>query len=208
MSDPFASAVRLNRDLSAFRDSAGGGRLGTVTRIGPHLTLRIDPEAKARGRWTSPAGTLVDLDIAVDHPGGWCSLHLGLDPAGPGPAGPGAADLGPAEEIGLACRTRAGGFDLVRPVLRSGTAQGALGSVAGGVAGLGGRAAQLAGQSGFTDWAFPRHLLSRPEESLHMDLIRLAQSDIPRRAPWRELVLFLPTHRLRWRLIDLKLVLL
>lgn len=164
-----------NQTLAALAAGNQQGEIGHDTRIAEGVRLRIDPAAKVSGRYASPPGVVLDVDIMVETRGEWTGLHIGL----------GGADLSGYGLIGFACRTEAGGMDLVRPCLRSGTPEG------------------------FTDTFFPKHLLSRPESALHLDVLELARHpEIPAQAPWRELVLFLPTHRLKWTLGDLRLFIL
>lgn len=58
-------------------------------------------------------------------------------------------------------------------------------------------------ENGFVDCFFEKHLLFTPEESSHVDVLQIALRDtIPEDAPWRELILFLPTESFRMSLID------
>jgi len=167
--------AQTNNLLAVLRAERRDGRIGHDTEILPGVRLRIDPASRISGRFASPPGEILDLDIAVETRGEWTGLHVEM----------GRADLTGCGLVGLVCRSSAGGMDLVRPCLRSGT------------------------EKGFADTFFPKHLLSRPESSLHLDVIELAHHPmLPRRAPWRELVLFLPTHRLKWTLQDLRLFIL
>lgn len=127
------------------------------------LLLNADPGARISGRWSSPPGRLVEIETGVAVPGRWLGLHLPLPPV----------DLDGALWIVLALRTSAAAAAAIRPCLRSG-----LPAEAGG---------------GFRDDFFPRAALAQPRESDHLD--RIAPDhlpDLPRAAPWRELVLFLP----------------
>lgn len=84
--------------------------------------------------------------------------------------------------IGFACRHAAPEQQMIRPALRSGT------------------------QSGFSDCFFDKHILTTPQPRNHLDAINMATNrTIPERAPWRELVLFLPPRTLCWHLHDLRL---
>lgn len=83
--------------------------------------------------------------------------------------------------IGFAARIAAPEILVVRACLRSGTA------------------------TGFQDCFFDKHLLFRPEEASHVDALATAhRTDLPERADWRELVLFLPTRAFQLSLIDLR----
>lgn len=167
--------AQANNLLAVLRAAKPEGPIGPATEITRGVWLRIDPAARVSGRFTSPPGQILDLDILVEARGAWTGLHIEM----------GRADLTGCGLVGLVCRSTAGGMDLVRPCLRSGS------------------------DKGFTDTFFPKHLLSRPESSLHLDVIELDRHPaLPRRAPWRELVLFLPTHRLKWTLHDLRLFIL
>ena len=96
-----------------------------------------------------------------------------------------APDLAACDWLGLICRSAAPGEVMVRPCLRSGQADG------------------------FSDCFFPRHLLSTAEPMSHSDALHIPSTPaIPERAPWRELVLFLPGGDVTWHLHDLRLVLL
>lgn len=164
--------AHANSLMAVMRAQSREGALAPDTELGTGVWLHVDPAARISGRFTSAPGQIVDLDIEVERRGAWTGLHVAL----------GGIDLGGRSLVGFACRTSAGGMDLVRPCLRSGR------------------------DGGFHDSFFPKHLLSRPESALHLDALELAQHpELPARAPWRELVLFLPTHRLRWTLADLRL---
>lgn len=72
--------------------------------------------------------------------------------------------------LGFACRLHAARPLALRPCLRSGT------------------------QEGFVDTFFDRHLLARPAETDHQGLLAPERHpDLPATAPWRELILFLPS---------------
>ncbi|WP_324752466.1 hypothetical protein [Roseovarius sp. Pro17] len=92
-----------------------------------------------------------------------------------------AGDLRQAGILGFAARVSAPEIMVVRACLRSGTI------------------------NGFVDCFFDKHLMVRPEEASHLDALPVQYRDqIPMQAPWRELVLFLPTHDFRMSLIDLR----
>lgn len=58
-------------------------------------------------------------------------------------------------------------------------------------------------EGGFVDCFFDKHLLFTPEEASHVDALQISQRDtIPEEAPWRDLILFLPTESFRLSLID------
>lgn len=63
-------------------------------------------------------------------------------------------------------------------------------------------------EGGFVDCFFDKHILIRPEETLHMDVLSLPYHEqVPTRAPWRELILFLPTQDFKLSLADLRVFL-
>ncbi|EAR49449.1 hypothetical protein OG2516_18845 [Oceanicola granulosus HTCC2516] len=69
------------------------------------------------------------------------------------------------------------------------------------------RAALRSGQAeGFTDAFFERSVMLRPESATHVDALFVAErTDIPERAGFRELVLFLPLADVTLSLHDLRL---
>lgn len=90
-------------------------------------------------------------------------------------------DLSGVGVIGFAARIAAPDTHIVRACIRSGT------------------------ENGFEDCFFDKHLLFRPEEASHLDAIAVGRRlDLPDRAPWRELILFLPTQSFDLSLIDLR----
>lgn len=142
----------------------------------PGVTLRLDPAARASGHWSSPAGRLIELHTTLTTPGAWFGLHIGLPP-----------DLPPLDQItwiGIVARSNAVRALGVRVCLRSGLPGG-----------------------GFQDSFFPHHILSQGRLSDHHDLLAPAHlPDLPRTAPWRELVLFLPpAEGIDWALHDLRI---
>ena len=95
-------------------------------------------------------------------------------------------DLSGLTWIGIAARSAAGSAMAVRVCLRSGRAEG-----------------------GFHDEFFDRQILSQPAESDHVDLLAPdRRPNLPQKAPWREIILFLPPDRgITWALHDLRLFL-
>lgn len=58
-------------------------------------------------------------------------------------------------------------------------------------------------RDGFSDCFFGKHVLLRPEETGHADALMLTGGpQLPLQAPWRELVLFLPTGAFELTLTD------
>lgn len=136
-------------------------------------------------------GVFLLADPALEIAGRWASpaeriLELEAAPRGAGAwfalhIGLPARDLAARGVLGFACRTSAPEVLVIQPCLRSGTADG------------------------FEDCFFDKHILSRPEEASHLDALAVHRRDnLPLQAPWRELILFLPTHGFRWSLIDLR----
>jgi len=90
-------------------------------------------------------------------------------------------DYSPYGFIGFACRISAPTPITVQPCLRSGT------------------------EDGFIDCFYNKHVLAMPEEASHLDVLPVQNyPNLPLRAPWRELIFFLPTHSFRWSLLDLR----
>jgi hypothetical protein len=167
------------------------------------LSLRLDaPLAALRATVLSPAplgpvvpGLAFHADPQAGLSGHWHSprgrlLEVETTVTRPGRwlglhlALPDLADLAPLVWLGLAARSGAGHAMALRVCLRSGLPEG-----------------------GFHDQFFDRHLLSQPAETDHLDMIAPARlPDLPPKAPWRELILFLPPgESLRWSLHDLRL---
>ncbi|MBR9650076.1 hypothetical protein [Thalassovita aquimarina] len=163
--------AQINHALSVLRNGTAEGGIGNETRLLPGVVLRADPELKAGGRYTSPEGRLLDLDVTTAGAGSWLALHLSL----------GGGEYAPGSFVGFACRVAAPEPITVQPCLRSGT------------------------EDGFVDRFYNKHILAMPEEASHLDALPLQnQPDLPLHAPWRELILFLPTHSFRWSLHDLR----
>jgi hypothetical protein len=92
-----------------------------------------------------------------------------------------AGDLSRMAVLGFACRTVAAEAQVLNPCLRSGT------------------------MDGFVDSFFDKNVLSRPVEAAHVDAFSLdLRDDVPTKAPWREIVLFLPVAPISWSLIDMR----
>lgn len=93
-----------------------------------------------------------------------------------------APDLSGAAWLTLTSRSAADRAVMIRPCLRSGQ------------------------PGGFVDCFFARHILATRTPQPHVDGIHLPTTRaIPARAPWRDLVLFLPREDFRWHLHDLRL---
>ena len=90
-------------------------------------------------------------------------------------------DLSDMGVVGFAARIAAPEVLVVRACLRSGTG------------------------TGFVDCFFDKHMLFRAEEASHVDALQVRErTDLPMRAPWREVILFLPTRSFQLSLIDMR----
>lgn len=134
------------------------------------LMLHADPAIRMDGHWQSPRGRILEIDARITVPGAWLALHLPL------PAVAAGADLADVRWLSLIVRATAARACAIRPCIRSGLAP-------------------ENGQTGpaFRDDFFARHILANALEVDDHQLIVPAQiPDMPRAAPWRELILFLP----------------
>jgi hypothetical protein len=166
---PLAAARGL---LQSLRESDLSGEILPEQEILPGLRFVPDPEAGMRGRYTSPSGRLLELEVTHAAPARWFGLHLRLD-------------LDAAEDIaliGLAARFAARQALPVRPCIRSGS------------------------ETGFVDSFFDKTVAALPRPLLHLDAIETKDPHpaLAAPAPWRELVLFLPTGDFRLDLHDLR----
>lgn len=173
MTDNIATGpdAQVNHALAVLRGTVSKGKIENENHLLPGVTLRADPALNVKGRYSSPEGRLLNLDVTCRARGDWMALHLSL----------GGGDYSPHGFVGLACRIAAPEPMIVRPCLRSGT------------------------KDGFVDSFFHKHILATPEEASHLDALPVHnRSNLPLHAPWRELVLFLPTESFRWSLHDLR----
>lgn len=171
MTPPDTAAPLSSASLAALRAARGAGALASGVEFAPGIAFHADPGLGLSGRYTSPAGRLLELSARMSGPGDWAALHIALD----------LPDLTGRGWIGFACRTAAPRAVMLRPCLRSGR------------------------ETGFADRFFPKHILSGPEARGHLDAFDLAETpDLPRAAPWRELVLFCPRADFDWHLHDLR----
>jgi len=163
--------AQTNYTLDLLRDGEFNGEISAEFQLMPGLHFHADKALDISGSYHSPKGRLLELDFSASGEGGWAGLHIALN----------APDLSRHGFVGLACRSAAPEMQVIRPCLRSGTAEG------------------------FEDCFFEKHILSQPEESSHIDALPIHQRDhLPALAPWRELILFLPTQSFRWSLLDLR----
>jgi len=164
--------AQTNHALDLLRAAAREDDITASFELLPGIHFHADAAMNPGGRYRSPEGRLLELEMTAEGEGGWAGLHLAIN----------APDLTPFGFLGLACRTAAPEMQVIRPCLRSGTADG------------------------FTDCFFDKHILSQPEEHSHLDALPVHGRDrLPLHAPWRELIFFLPTHSFRWSLLDLRL---
>ncbi len=168
---PFPSPD-LSSGLAALRDSITAGDIAERVDFAPGVSLIADAPLGVGGTWRSPAGRLLELDIAMTGRGSWIALHLALD----------LPDLAGIAFVGLGCTSAGTGQQIIRPCLRSGLEEG-----------------------GFVDCFLDRHILTRTDPVPHVDALHVPSCrPLPETAPWRELLLFLPTEPLRWHLHDLR----
>jgi len=169
-----ARDTQMNAPLTALRAAVIAQRPVGTGALAPGVDLRIDPDARISGQWSSPRGRLLELRTEVAQPGDWLGLHLALPPL----------DLTGVVWLGLAVRSAGAPALVVRACLRSGLPGG-----------------------GFRDDFLDRHILSQPAETDHVDLLAPdRRPGLPPRAPWREMVLFLPpAQSVTWALHDLRL---
>lgn len=168
--------AQLNHLLAVLRHADSAGEIAQPLAWMPGMDLRADPALDVRGRYRSPVGRLLELDIDLnDNPAperSFLAIHMAL----------GARDLTGFGLFGIAARTSAPQIELIQPCLRSGL------------------------DDGFVDCFFDKHILSRPDEASHLDALAVGQrTDLPAMAPWRELILFLPVRSFTWSLLDLRL---
>ena len=171
MSDPLCLSA-ANQALAQLRAATPSGAILPEQQIVPGLRFVTDPEAGFEGRYDSPRGRLLEIEVTHRHEARWLGLHLDL----------GLADLDGLGLIGLGASIAAPHAMAVRPCIRSGE------------------------ESGFRDAFFDKTIAALPRPLFHLDAL-LAEGrhpDLPQSAPWRELVLFLPTGDFQMALHDLR----
>lgn len=174
-----ASDAQFNHTLASLRTCVIEGSIKNTTDISPALSLRADPALQIGGRFRSPSGRLLELNVTSSGHGEWIGLHLAL----------GQCSLSEQAFIAIICRSASPLTQMVRPCLRSGTTH--------------------KGQPSFVDCFFDKHILSGADPTTYADALHVpSRPDLPEHAPWRELVLFLPTTGFRWNLHDLRLTVL
>lgn len=182
MPGPATDSLHLGPDATArhaldmLREDAREGALGQDPQVAPGVALHADPALGMTGTWRSPPGRLLEIEARPARPGSWFGLHVSL----------GGCDLDRHGIVGFACRTRSSELQILRACLRSG-----IDARPGGA---------------FVDRFFDKHILSQPVEGSHLDALPARGHEaLPAQAPWRELILFLPTEGFDWSLIDLRL---
>lgn len=164
--------AQTNHTLDLLRSESREGDISETFEFLPGIHFHADPELKPGGKYRSPEGRVLEVEMTTEGSGGWAALHMAIN----------APDLTHFGFLGLACRTASPEMQVIRPCLRSGT------------------------QDGFVDCFFDKHILSQPEAHSHIDALPIHQREqIPLHAPWRELILFLPTQSFHWSLLDLRL---
>lgn len=158
--------------LTQLRDTTPSGEIVPEQHVVPGLRFVTDPEAGFEGRYDSPLGRLLEIEVTHRREARWLGLHLDL----------GLADLDGLGLIGLGARIAAPHAMAVRPCIRSGE------------------------EDGFRDAFFDKTIAALPRALFHLDALSTEgrHPDLPQTAPWRELVLFLPTGDFRMALHDLR----
>ncbi|WP_432257129.1 hypothetical protein [Limimaricola sp. AA108-03] len=166
-------AALAQQSLERLRASTASGEIVPEAEIVPGVRFVPDPDAGMRGRFSSPAGRLLELEITHERPARWCGLHIKL----------GIEDLFGLGVVGLAARFGAPHALAVAPCLRSGTG------------------------TGFSDCFFQKQVAALPRPLMHLDALETdgRHETLPSTAPWREIVLFLPTNSFRLDLHDLRI---
>ncbi|EYD70550.1 hypothetical protein [Limimaricola hongkongensis] len=166
-------ATLTRESLDMLRSSSLSGEIVPEAEIVPGLRFVPDPDAGMRGRFSSPAGRLLEIELTHERPARWCGLHIRLD----------VGDLSGLGIVGLSARFAAPHAIAVAPCLRSGT------------------------ETGFADCFFAKQVAALPRPLLHLDALETdgRHDALPPAAPWREIVLFLPTGDVRLDLHDLRI---
>lgn len=103
-----------NRALCKLRGDTPDGEITDTIRFHPGVFLRADPALKVGGRFRSPAGRLLELDVTTSGNGHWIGLHIAFP----------AQDISDFAFMGFSCRHAAPEQQMIRPCLRSGTETG------------------------------------------------------------------------------------
>lgn len=161
-----------NQTLATLRAAQLAGDILAEAPIVPGLRFVPDPEAGMQGRYTSPAGRLLEMEVTHARPARWLGLHLALD----------VSSLDGLGLIGFAATIASPRAMAVTPCVRSGTG------------------------TGFADCFFAKSIAAMPRPLMHLDAIETGDrhETLMQTAPWRELVLFLPTRDFRLDLHDLR----
>lgn len=169
------SAALAQQSLEMLRASTASGEIVPEAEIVPGVRFVPDPDAGMRGRFSSPPGRLLEIEISHERPARWCGLHIRLD----------MGDLSGLGILGLAARFAAPHALAIAPCLRSGT------------------------DTGFLDCFFQKQVAALPRPLMHLDALETdgRHVGLPQSAPWREMVLFLPTSSFRLDLHDLRIFL-
>ncbi len=165
----------LNAPLTALTALTGArGGLGDALPV-TGLRLMADPAAVMTLHWSSPTGRLLEIATTVTTPGGWCALRLTVD----------LPDLAGIAGLGLWLRASADPALTLQAVLRS--AHPAPRPTDGPA---------VPAPTDHVDTPLAHRILCHAAPSDHTALwLADRHPDLPRRAPWREVLLFLPPHR-------------
>lgn len=179
-------------------DSLAVGPDAQVNALLSQLRTASDLEGEiGSGTTDLKAGIKLHPDPALQMAGHWSSpegriVELRTEPSQQGdwfglhvPLA--AGDLSRHGMIGFACRAAADELLLSRVCIRSGTEVG----------------------GGYQDFFFDKHLITELDPGLHLDATLIhGQRDLPVWAPWREMVLFLPTAPMTMSIVDLRVFIL
>lgn len=145
--------------------------------LAPGIFFVCDPDKPVTGTVRSAPGSMVTLDLQVPEGSRWRALHVRLA----------QVDLTASDVLMAVLRLRADGYTAARMVLRSGTG--------------------AAEGPGFVDSFFLKRVVAQPDSALHLDWLELgAVPDLPAKAPWRELIVFLDPADMAVEIEDLQLI--
>lgn len=104
-----------NHTLHALRQGGAEGKIDFRTEIRPGLLLVADPAfSQVTGKYRSPKGRILELDVKTEGAGAWIGLHLALP----------VSNLADKGVVGFASRIAAPELMIMRACLRSGTGTG------------------------------------------------------------------------------------
>ena len=169
------SALQM-RGLAEFQSQKTSGLLspGHIP-LADGIWLHSDEELQIEGRYSSPAGRLLELDATPKGDGAWFAMHFDLP----------SLHMQDLRYFGLVCRSSAPEPFIMHPCLRSGVPENEAGS-------------------GFVDCFFDKHIVPGVRAQTHMDCLYLdSLPSLPFESAWRQLVLFFPRSAFRMSLLHL-----